>query len=366
MRKKLFRWHSISALIALIPIMVIAVTGSILVFKVELDTWLMPEHMTVAATEYQERANLNTLILKVANTHPNYLMGSWELFDDKARADTAYIIHKGTGQWYKLYVDQYQGNLLSTPVSVTHDITDWLLSLHYTFLLDFTGTVLGSVFAVILLFLGVSGIILHRNFWSKLFTLRFSAARRVFFSDVHKFIGIMSSPILLILAITGGYYNIAAVVHEVSEHIEAHPLLIEPLYSDSLDFQQLLDNTRTDISDYRATYMTFPFEPDLHITFYGEVPTGNPLTSEYASMITYHRESGENILNYDIRSANTINVIVDTFRKLHFGYFAGLPSKVIWCILGLSPFWLSLTGLYFYWFRNRRKTSLRERVITPA
>lgn len=360
MRKKLFKWHSVSALIALIPLMVIAVTGSILVFKVEIDTWLMPEHMVVNAEHTAKRENLNTLISNIETAHPDFLMGSWELFDDKSRADTAYIIKKDTGHWYKLYLDQYSGELLSTPVTVEHDITDWLLSLHYTFLLDFTGTVLGSIFAIILLFLGISGIILYRQFWKKLFTLRLKAARRIFYSDIHKFFGIISSPILIILAVTGGYYNISAVAHEVSEHIEPHPLLTKPLYSESIDFQRLLNHSNKDISDYRATYFTFPFEPELHITFYGEVPTSNPLSSEYASMVTYERESGELMSIYDIRTAPSINVVVDTFRKLHFGYFAGLPSKIIWSFLGLTPLWLALTGGYFYWFRqsNRKQKSI--------
>ena len=363
MRKKLFKWHSISALIALVPLMLIAVTGSILVFKVEIDTLLMPEHMVVTTSHDQPRLNLTRLINNVTTQYPDYLMGSWELFDEHSdgtpnkgltRADTAYLISKGNGYWYKMYLNQYTGELLSTPVSVTHDFTDWLLSLHYTFLLDFTGTVLGSIFAIILLFLGVSGIILYRQFWQRFFTLRFKAAKRIFYSDVHKMLGILSSPILIILAITGGYYNIAAVVHEIEEHVEPHPLLTEPLYSEAIDFQQLLDKTKRDINGYRATYFTFSFEPEQHLTFYGEVPTANPLTSEYASMLTYHRETGELMSAYDIRSASSINVVVDTFRKLHFGYFAGLPSKIIWCVLGLTPLWLALTGLYFYWFRKRK------------
>ena len=73
------------------------------------------------------------------------------------------------------------------------------------------------------------------------------------------------------------------------------------------------------------------------------MPTSNPLTSEYASIITYDRASGKNIYQADVRQAGTIHVVVDTFRKLHFGYFAGLPSKIIWCVLGLSPFWLSMS-----------------------
>ncbi|NMP32799.1 PepSY domain-containing protein [Thalassotalea sp. M1531] len=363
MRKTLFKWHSFSAVIALIPLMVIAVTGSILVYKVELDTWLMPEQMQVAVEGRQSRIDLNELIASIETKYPEFLMGSWELFyasEDASlsRADTAYLISKENGNWYKIYIDQYSGQLLSQPVPVEHDFTDWLLSVHYTFLLDFTGTILGSIFAIILLFLAISGIVLYRGFWKRFFTLRLGAAKRIFYSDVHKLIGIVSSPILLILAITGGYYNIAAVVHEVEEHVEPHPKLSKALYSPNIDFQKLLNETSNDLKGYRATYFTFPFEPDLHITFFGEVPTANPLTSEYASMLIYDRESGALMSTYDIRSASNLNVVIDTFRKLHFGYFGGVITKFIWCVLGLTPLWLALTGFYFYWFRNRRRLGL--------
>lgn len=357
MRKNLFKWHSISALIALIPLMVISITGSILVFKVEIDTFLMPDQMVVNVKQSQPRLNFDQLIEKVETAYPEYLMGSWEIFDDKMRADTAYIFKKGTAQWSKLYLNQYSGELLSEPVSLTNDFTDWLLSLHYTFLLDFTGTLLGCVFAIILLFLGISGIILHKQFWRKLFTLRLHSARRIFYSDVHKLIGIISSPIIIILAFTGGYYNISVAVHEIGEHIEAHPLLEEPLYSKDINFDALLKSSETDLEGFKATFMTFPFEPELHVTFYGEVPTANPLTSEYASTITYDRLSGVKTHSFDVRKDSTLLAFVDTFRKLHFGYFAGLASKIIWCVIGLSPLWLSLTGLYFYWFRKRKSIS---------
>lgn len=355
MRKNLFKWHSYSALLTLIPLIIIAVTGSILVFKTEIDTWLMPERMTVAQSSNQQRANFNQLVAHVEQTHQNYLVGSWEIFDDKKRSDTVYLISKTDGQWSKMYIDQYQNKLLSNPVSVTHDITDWLLSLHYTFLLGTTGAFLGLIFAIVLLFLGVSGIILHRQFWRKLFTLRFGAARRIFYSDVHKFIGIVSSPIIIVLAITGGYWNTAEVLHEVEHHLEQDQMVLQDkLYSSDIDLQALLDNSTSAIDGFTPTYFVFPFEPELHFTVYGDVTGTNILTSQYSSTIGWNRDTGQLTTTFDIRQAALGWVILDSFRKLHFGYFAGLPSKVIWCVLGLSPLWLSLTGLYFYLFRKRK------------
>jgi uncharacterized iron-regulated membrane protein len=51
MRKKLYKWHSIGALFAMLPLLLISLTGSILVFKVELDTFLMPDKMQVSSDD---------------------------------------------------------------------------------------------------------------------------------------------------------------------------------------------------------------------------------------------------------------------------------------------------------------------------
>ncbi len=366
MRKKLFKWHSVSALVALIPLIVISVTGSILVFKVEIDTWLMPEHMLVTQPSRSPRVDFDLLIDKVEAEYSHFILGSWELFDDNKRADAAYLISKVDGEWHKMYLNQYTGELLSKPVHVTHDITDWLLSLHYTFLLGFVGTTLGLIFSIILLFLGVSGLILHRQFWKKLFTLRFKSARRIFFSDLHKFIGVSSSPVVLILAITGGYWNASEMLHEAEHHLEQEPLMQAKIYNDDIVFQQLLEQSKASIKSYQPTYMTFPYEVGLPIVFYGDVADKNLFSSEYSSTVTFDKDTGKLVATYDIREAGGFWYYVDMFRKLHFGYFAGLPSKIIWCVLGLSPLWLALTGLYFYLFRRNKSIKSIRRVSVDS
>lgn len=373
MRKKIHKWHSVSALIAMMPLFIISITGSILVFKVELDNLLMPEKTIVALAQTPSeqvkteetssqletvkptRLSIDTLITNVNQAHPNYVVGSWELFDDGHRADTAYLIEKGTDEWHKLYIDQYSGEVLAPPVDVTHYLTDWLLDLHYKLLLNTWGATVGAVVAILFLFLGGSGIYLYRHFWKHFFTLRIDKARRILFADIHKMIGIISSPIILILAFTGGYWNISEVLHELTEHaFEEHYLIESPLHNTELSLQTLLDNQNDHISDFKATYMVLPYEPEMPITFYGEVNSANPLHSEYASTLTYDAQSG-NILHIgDVRSNPTLHVVVDSFRKLHFGYFGGLTTKIIWCVIGLSPLILGITGLYLYLVRTRR------------
>lgn len=366
MRKTLFKIHSWVALIAIIPLIVISITGSVLVFKSEIDGLLMPNsHFVVKALP--ERLPIDKLIAKTERTYPNYIVASWEIFNDDT-ADRVYLIKRGTEQWAKLHLNQYTGDILSEPVGTSHYFTDWFLELHYTFLLnDFknlpgqTGTVLGFFFAVFLLVLGISGLIIYRKFWRRLFSVRWRATLQIVLSDIHKMTGVLGSPIIIILAITGGYFNWAVWYHETIEHAqEEHYVLTNPLYSHDISLQQILDDSKKQISTFNGTFLVLPLEPDENITLFGEVSTTNPLASEYANTITYSKLTGEHMANWDIREVGIGWQVIDSFRKLHFGYFAGLVSKVLWAVIGLSPVWLAGTGFYLWFTRRARKKQSRQ------
>jgi len=356
MKKKLHQWHSYSALIAMLPLFLISITGSILVFKVELDTLLMPDKMAVEYTSPTTRISLDDLMAQVKNTYPTHEIGSWEIFNNHHRTDTAYLIEHQTNQWSKLYLNQYTGELLSTPVGLSDNLTDWLLDLHFKLLLETNGIFLGAMVSILLLFLGISGIVLYRKFWLYFFTLRLKAATRIIFSDIHKMIGILSSPVIIILAFTGAYWNIAEVVHEVEEHVIQTPHKVtKALHSPNISLQALYEKTGNTINGFEATYLLLPYEPTMNITFYGKLNTSNSLNSNYASSIRYDKSTGKLVSSEDVRQASALHIIIDSFRKLHFGHFAGLTSKILWCILGLSPVILAVTGLYLFWYRRRKR-----------
>jgi len=370
MRKTLFKIHSWLALIAIIPLIVISITGSVLVFKSEIDGLLMPDKHFVVQQQ-AARLPMDSLIDKAEAAFPEYVVGSWELFNNTT-ADRLYLVKRGTDDWYKLHLDQYTGEVLSEPVSTTHYFTDWLLELHYTFLLNDlkslpgqTGTVLGFFFALFLLTLGITGLIIYRKFWQRLFSVRWRATLQIVLSDIHKMTGVLGSPILIVLAITGGYFNGAVWYHEVIEHAEEeHHTITNKLYSDDISFERILNDSKLQIPTFNTTFLVFPREPDENITLYGEVNTSNPLTSEYANTITYNKQTGEHIANWDIREAGAGWQVIDSFRKLHFGYFAGLISKILWCIVGLSPVWLAGTGFYLWLTRRKRKKQSHKNRLT--
>lgn len=368
MTRTLFKIHTWMALAAFIPLLVICLTGSLLVFKHEIDTLLMADKVRVTPGG-AGRLSLDRLLDEVNNGVDQHQVVGWVLFQDPDRADLVYVMEHGTSDWSYLLLNQYTGELLSEVRGTSHYLTDWLLDLHYTFLLDHAGMLITAAFSVILCLLGVSGLIIYRKFWKHFFTLRWNKRLTVFFTDFHKMLGVLSTPIFLILGFTGAYWNIS---HFYLEEVELagheHHIMSERLYNDQLSLQALHDDSQNRISGFTPTYFLMPYEPGVDITFWGEVSGNNPLASEYSSTVSYDAQTGEYKSHYDIRTAGLWAQSVDSFRELHFGTFAGLFSRILWCLAGIAPLALSATGLYVWYARSakRRQARRKRRQMPPA
>jgi len=352
--KTLFKLHGWVGLFAFIPLLVICLTGSVLVFKYELENIIRPHMVTVL--EPGQRLPLDTLKDKLNSQFSNHEIVGWVLFQNQQRSDVVYLMPKGTEEWQHIYVNAFDGKILSTPAVKDEYISDWLLELHANFLLDDAGLVITTLYSMLLIILGITGLLLYKKFWKSLLKIRWKARRVLFFSDFHKQVGFFSAPIFLALGITGGYWNIAHLLHEYEHHESGDTFVMQDrLYNDSLSIDDLLIQAEQTLSNFKATYITFPYEEDIHFTFYGDVNSCNPLNSEYASSVTFNRDNGEHISSYDIRDAALLDVFLDSFRPLHFGLFAGLPIRILWCAAGLMPLILSFTGVYLWFMRRKKK-----------
>lgn len=377
MKKSLYKWHSWGAAIACIPLLLVSLTGSILVFKPELDRLLLPEFETVQIEAGTERLPLDTLHEKIQAGHSDFDLASWEVFDDGHQADRIYLLRRGTEDWHKAHLNPYSGELLSQPVPMDHYLTDWLLELHERLLLQETGLLLNAIVALILTFLGISGLILYRKLYTNFFgnfllnsikswrDIRWHKRRQLWMIDLHKWTGALSSPVLLILGITGAYWNIVHFVHEIDHHDEEHHHAQGPFLNSSISLDEKYAESLATIDDLRITYFVLPFEEGRGLTFFGKVPGNNFVTdavaSKYASTVTFDRDSGEVSQVIDIRTADVGRQILNSFRELHFGSFGGLISRIIWCVLGLAPVLLAVTGLYVWGGRKLKKRKSRRK-----
>lgn len=77
-------------------------------------------------------------------------------------------------------------------------------------------------------------------------------------------------------------------------------------------------------------------------------------------MLTYSRQNANLLQIKDIDEADITERFLATFRKAHFGYYNQI-TKFIWFLVGLTPFVLSVSGIYLWIKRSNFKRRKNER-----
>ena len=359
-KRTLWKIHSIIGLIVAVPLLLAAITGSVLVFKPELKALFTPQEVLAEPTG-EGRLTWDRLHATVRQAYPEHHIVGWHRMEDKGEADEVYLIAYGDSEWLKTTIDPYRGAILAEP-AVHDDIGvyffDWLVDFHYTYLMGHLGMLIGGIVALLLCVLGVLGFFIYRQFWVGFFTLRWGKSWRVLMGDIHSRLGVLSSVVFIVLGFTGAYWNLTHAIpdiwnHGLFEHEEA-ALPSEPMYSQDISLSAMVEDSQKAIEGYRAYYLSFPWEPGVDFTFWGAVSSGHFLRSPYGSTVVYDHQTGERKSVSDIREANGFYQTVDTFYRLHFGTFGGLTIKIIWCVLGFAPALLALSGTFVWWKRKRR------------
>lgn len=354
MRKRLWQFHSWLGLLAGLGLVVTGLTGSLLVFHEEIEALLNPGLVRVEPAP-AGRLPAAALLAAAHRQLPGHEVAGWLYpFEEPRDADRLYVRKHGAPGWFVATINPYTGGLLASPRLGTSTFTGWLLELHYAFLAGHTGAFVAGLCGLALFLLGLSGVYLHRDFWKHLLTLRLGRGRRILFSDIHKFVGITSVAFNLILGFTGAYWNLTHVIGEwIQGHDDEKPAPAVRLYAEPLDLDALIADTAQRIPGYRARFVSLPSEAGWPVTFYGSAP-GGFLTGPYGSTVGYDPQTHAFKEAHDIRQAGLWARIADTFTPLHYGTFGGLPVKILWCLGGLTPGVLALTGFLLWRLRQRR------------
>jgi uncharacterized iron-regulated membrane protein len=355
MRKRLWQLHSWLGLVAGLGLVVIGLTGSLLVFHEELETLFNPALVRVEPVA-AGRLPLDTLLAHAQRQLPNHEITGWLVQHDASHhlADQLYVIRHGRKEWLIATLDPFTGKLLASPRLGTSTLTGWLLELHYTFLADHTGTFIAGLFAVMLCLLGITGVWVYREFWKHLLTFRWRRGARLLFSDLHKFVGITSVAFNLILGFTGAYWNLTHVIGEWKNGEPEQAKFEHRLYAATLSLDALVRDAAVRLPGFRANFISLPSDPAAPaVTLWGAVEPREFLRAPYGSTVVYDPQTGAHRSTTDLRTAGWWPRVVDTFTPLHYGTFGGLPVKILWCLGGLAPGVLAVTGFILWRLRRR-------------
>ncbi|EMJ55796.1 PepSY domain protein [Leptospira interrogans str. UT126] len=343
-RKKLYKLHSILGISTGVFLVIVGLSGSLLVFGKEIDQLLNPNLWYISASK--ERLSIDVLRAKLKQELPSHALAGWLLSEKQNQPDQVWLhfLDSKDRKESIILLNPYTGKILGILSENRSDsFYSWMLKLHYSLLMGSFGYFLTTLFGVIFIFQGFSGMILYRSIWQNLFRLRTKQSLRTFFSDLHKLVGVFSLVFNISLGFTGAWWNVQAIVGLLSAQEERK---VEKFFKESISVDSLLKEIKMQLPEFQTGFVSFPHHHEKDpIQFYGTERLTNPFRSRFGSYFRFDSESGKLLEIFNLSNENLFYTIIDSFRPIHYGIFGGIITKILWVILGLSPGILYISGI---------------------
>ncbi|QSB29204.1 PepSY domain-containing protein [Flavobacterium sp. CLA17] len=361
-KKNLWKIHAWLGLYAGIMILIFSITGSCIVFRAELDAVLNPKLYKVSASE-NKIVSLDEISKKVLLKYPGYYLhhfkfhGENKVLEIKIKPETKSGKNKKNKD-LDLFIDPNNGEIngVRTPES---GLLYWVAKLHTNLLAGKIGRYIVGIFGIALLTTLVIGLVIYGNFMKKkrITQIRWGEGTRKVSADWHKLLGITTVPFNLVWAITGITLAFLPGIIETAigkpnqtfakPVILKNPVAINPFSYDQIATTVALNFPDAKIKTIREAYKDNPF---IEV----KLDYNNALIKDDAAKLYIDKERKQIISHFDPRLAGLGTQIFYSQDPLHFGTFAGLWSKIIYSIFGLSSGILFITGFVIY--RKRKQT----------
>ncbi len=353
-RRWVFYLHLYCGLIIGILMAVVSLTGSILVFRPEMERQMVSgiSHVVPGGRpiSFQKLYDLvRASEPKGAKIENAYLYAS----PDLAWSFRVGYLHERR----EVYVDQYRGKVLG--VDHFHGkFTAWVYDLHVNLLSGKTGLMINGIGAFILTLMCITGFLIWwpgRKNWRFGLHYAWRARWKRQNYDVHKIIGAFSLLPLALVAMTGAYFAFPKLLEipvELLTHAPAvrHPPKSRPTGNTQRpDLDNVLNNALVAMAGGEATLFTFPTSSTQAYSLRKFLPGDWRRTGDN---LVYLDQSTGKVLRIDYHSNLPFGIrLVRDIAPLHYGTFFGYFSRIFWVFLGLTPLILYVSGTLMWWNR---------------
>jgi uncharacterized iron-regulated membrane protein len=366
-RSLLRRIHLWLGLALGLPFAVLAVTGSALVFYIELDAWLHPGiRVETSASAPDWTSPVWDQALATAHTQWPGAAGKWS-FEVTGKAGAI------PARYYAPTEGHAAGHGSADPLMVwfTPDgrqvlrqarwgdyLMTFFYDIHRNFLAGDVGNIVVGWTGVATLFLLATGLLTWwpRGSWRKALAYKRTASptRRLY--DLHKLVGLPSLALLLILSATGALLALPAektwLLSKLVAPVVAAPAPVSTVGAGrQVSIGQALATAHRALPDGRIAWIDVPGPGDGVFRFRIQV-SGDPTHRFPYSFVFVDQYSGAVLAVHDARQGTASTTVNTWIRPLHDGSVAGLSTRVLAVIAGLTPPTLFITGL-LRWLRRR-------------
>lgn len=383
-RKLWLQVHLYFGLFAGAILVIIGLTGSILVFWHEIDSWLNPDLYQVEMSKdgAATQRPLAEMIAAAQAAMPagaklgNIYYPHWP--------GTAFIVSfapaetvPGEYEYLEAFVDPYtvkvQGTRIFYSAANPFDncFVGLMLKLHYNLLLgDTPGVTIVGILAVLLLISVLTGLILWwplTGKWRQAFTWKRHASAERFSFDLHKTTGVYAALVLLAVLFSGVYFNL------MDEFV-----WLVSRFSPATDIYKLRSKSQrgvVSITPDEAIAVATRLYSEGRITYIGglvdtagayrvcwkEVPPCSATSSMHAVWLLINT-AVRSCYTYDPASGTAGDVFIQWQWPLHSGQAFGVTGRILVCLSGIACPVLYITG-FIRW--RQKKRSERHRAARP-
>lgn len=354
--------------LALGPVFVLlALSGSLLVFYVEIDRRIEPA--LGAAGNAPPVTAWQPVLDALQRAHPKRDRG-WRIElppDSRGIVTARYLKPAETeGAFFApllVSVDPQTGEVLASRLWGRFAAT-WIFDLHYTLLSGAAGRMVVGAIGALLAASLAAGLVLwwpHAGQWRA--ALRFKrhagAARRHY--DLHKAFGLGGGAVLLLLALTGAALAWPEIVEPAARGIGSPlPMPAVQRVRDGtrplITLDDALAHVRQRLPEGVPRWVDTPGAGSAVLRVRLWLP-GDPSRRFPRSYVWLDAHTGEVLAVRDARGQSAGDTLLAWLHPLHNGEAFGLAGRVIACVAGLLPLGLALTG--WQRWRDRRRATAR-------
>jgi uncharacterized iron-regulated membrane protein len=349
----------------------IALTGSLLI----INSWTAPlfestvTEPTVNITSTGQPLTLSEIASKAQSLIPSMALESLEIPKEVTEPITGWWL-AAEDKWMEASINPYTGELLGQPKPEgSSAYIDFLWNVHISLLGGEKGAYVAGIVGLLTTILCITGIVLWPG-WRRLatgFKIKWNAKAKRLNFDLHKVVGIIAAAFLSMAMFTGFIWNygtwttplIYAATFSPQTAAQETVSQVIPGKSPVQFTDSLLQKANNALPEGKVTSIYFPTEPKGVFTVNKEV-NGKEV---YAAIDRY---SGEIIKVNGLNTKKSLgDRVTDSFIPIHVGTFAGLPSRIFYVFVGLSPTFLLITG-FIMWRLRKNKKQERSLVNSPV
>lgn len=345
--------HRLLGLIVGALLLLLSVTGGVLVLQHDWERALHPERHVVVPAPAQ-RSRLDAVRAVVPQAPPGYRLYRYKPGVDPADSDQLTLLASDGRTRWVAFLNPATGAVLWSGADQSI-VSSWLLHLHMNLRAGATGYIITGIAGLALFLLGLSGLYIHRRPLHSLrrWPVRFDRGWSGAWTDLHRWLGVVSLYFSLALGATGAVYAFRSIPSARA----VPPVARAPFDAAQLTpLEPVLARAQETFPGAEIYRLSFPRDARAPLSAL-VLERSAPVWRKF-SRIDFNPRTGAVLAVRDARRATFSEKLSNVVAPLHFGSLGSPLTKWLYALGGFAPAVLAASGFVIWWRRRRQSSDL--------